>query len=74
MTRVARCHLPLALSAYLNACRQTTLVSADAGTYDAFQTPEDVSIAGYDGEAMEPFLTRDRRYLLFNNRNEPPAN
>jgi hypothetical protein len=74
MTRVARRHLPLALSAYLSACRQTTLVPADAGTYHALQTPEDVSIAGYDGEAMEPFFTGDGCYLLFNNGNEPPAN
>src|SRR5262245_8811408 len=29
-----------------------------------------VSIEGYDGEAMEPFLTRDGRYLFFNSRND----
>jgi hypothetical protein len=50
-------------------------VSADSGTtYDAFHSPEDVSIKGYAGDAMEPFLTRDGRILLFNNRNEPPEN
>jgi hypothetical protein len=71
---IARRDVPLALAACLNACHQTPRVSADSGTYDAFHTPEDVSITGYGGEAMEPFLTRDGNYLLFNNRNEPPEN
>lgn len=72
--KVARRHVPLALAAYLNACRQTTRVSAHGETYDAFHAPMDVAITGYAGEAMEPFLSRDGRYLLFNNRNEPPEN
>lgn len=73
-TKIARREVPLVLAAYLNACRQPSRVSADAGTYDAFHAPEDVAITGYAGDAMEPFLTRDGRYLLFNNRNEPPEN
>ena len=36
-----------------------------------FQGPYAVQIAGYDGHAMEPFVTRDGQYLLFNNRNDP---
>lgn len=36
-----------------------------------FRNPEPVAIRGYDGEAMEPFLSRDGRLLFFNNRNEP---
>jgi hypothetical protein len=71
---LTRRQFPLALAACLNACRATTKVSADAGTYDAFHTPQDVSIAGYPGDAMEPFLTRDGRYLLFNNRNDASEN
>ena len=39
--------------------------------YTAFQRPERVTIANYTGEAMEPFLTNDGRFLLFNNRNDP---
>jgi hypothetical protein len=39
--------------------------------YTAFQHPERVTIANYAGDAMEPFLTRDGRFLLFNNRNDP---
>ncbi len=42
-----------------------------AGVYDAFGLPERVVIRGYEGDAMEPFLTRDGRYLLFNNLNSP---
>jgi hypothetical protein len=47
----------------------------------AAKTPPDVpadvrevTIAGYSGVAMEPFVSRDGRYLLFNNANDPAAN
>ena len=36
-----------------------------------FANLEPVTIRGYSGDAMEPFITRDGRYLLFNNRNDP---
>jgi Tol biopolymer transport system component len=39
-----------------------------------FQNPQRVTIRGYDDDAMEPFLTRDGRYLLFNNLNEKKVN
>lgn len=60
-------------------CACTLLATAllaplGAATYDAFGPPVQVSIAGYDGDLMEPFLTRDGRYLLFNNRNDPATN
>jgi len=64
----------LTLAACLNACGQTLRAPVDGGTYNAFHTSEDVSIKGYSGDAMEPFLTRDGRYLLFNNRNDPSVN
>jgi WD40-like Beta Propeller Repeat len=35
---------------------------------------ERVVVEGYAGEAMEPFLSRDGRYLFFNTRNDPGAN
>jgi hypothetical protein len=38
----------------------------------AFGAPRPVAIIGYRGDAMEPFLSRDRRILFFNNRNDPP--
>jgi hypothetical protein len=52
------------------------LLGAGAGPaeslYAGFSHPERVTIVGYTGDAMEPFVTRDGRYLLFNNRNFPP--
>ena len=36
-----------------------------------FGNLEPVTLRGYSGDAMEPFITRDGRYLLFNNRNDP---
>ena len=38
-----------------------------------FVDPRPVTITGYSGDAMEPFLTPDGRYLLFNNSNADPA-
>lgn len=39
--------------------------------YRAFGAPQRVTLRGYAGDAMEPFISRDGRYLLFNNRNDP---
>ncbi len=36
--------------------------------------PQRVAIEGYDDDAMEPFVTRDGRFLLFNNLNKEPTN
>lgn len=36
--------------------------------------PQTVRIEGYADEAMEPFLSRDGRFLFFNSRNDPGAN
>jgi Tol biopolymer transport system component len=46
------------------------LLSPHART-QAFANPQRVTIAGYAGDAMEPFLSRDGRYLFFNNLNDP---
>lgn len=48
--------------------------AAFASAYTAFGPPKDVTIVGYSDDAMEPFLTRDGRLLLFNNRNQAPVN
>jgi WD40 repeat protein len=45
-----------------------------AAGYAAFGEPQRVTIRGYDGDAMEPFVSRDGRFLLFNNRNDPRVN
>jgi hypothetical protein len=36
-----------------------------------FANPQRVTIQGYSGEAMEPFISRDGQYLFFNNSNDP---
>ena len=41
---------------------------------ELFVKPEAVSIAGYDGNAMEPFISPDGHYLFFNNENDPKVN
>jgi Tol biopolymer transport system component len=43
-------------------------------TSNEFQNPQRVTIEGYDGDAMEPFISRDGKYLFFNNLNEPSVN
>jgi Tol biopolymer transport system component len=39
-----------------------------------FANPQRVTIRGYDGDAMEPFLSRDGKLLVFNNSNDPKVN
>jgi len=39
-----------------------------------FSNPQRVTIRGYDGDAMEPFLSRDGKILFFNNLNDPKVN
>lgn len=39
-----------------------------------FGNPQRVRIRGYNGIAMEPFISRDGKYLFFNNSNEPNTN
>ena len=60
------------LSACCVSCRAQH--STPVPEYRAFQNPERVTIANYSGDAMEPFLTHDGHYLLFNNRNDPSVN
>ena len=38
---------------------------------DLYARAEPVTISGYAGSAMEPFLSPDGRYLFFNNENDP---
>ncbi len=39
-----------------------------------FKNPTEVRILGYTGDAMEPFITRDGKYLFFNNLNSSEVN
>jgi hypothetical protein len=49
-------------------------VASQSGPADEFTNPEPVAIVGYQGHAMEPFVSRDGRHLLFNNLNAPSEN
>ena len=40
----------------------------------SFGAPVPVTIEGYRGDAMEPFVSTDGKYLFFNNRNDPGTN
>ena len=44
--------------------------AAGSGRLDDFSGPRPVEILGYSGSAMEPFVSRDGRYLLFNDFDE----
>jgi hypothetical protein len=46
--------------------------TTSASTYRAFADPQPVTIEGYSGSAMEPFISRDGDYLLFNTSNVAP--
>ncbi len=46
--------------------------SAARGGYEGFTDPQPVTIRGYSGSAMEPFISGDGRYLLFNTSNVSP--
>jgi WD40-like Beta Propeller Repeat len=45
-----------------------------AVAYTDFANPTQVTIAGYTGDAMEPFISKDGQYLFFNSRNDPSIN
>jgi hypothetical protein len=47
-------------------------IPAAAGTPPPPGGEAPVVVRGYDGDLMEPFVTRDGRYLIFNNNNTPP--
>ena len=40
--------------------------------YTAFTAETAVTLIGYTGDAMEPFVTKDGRFLIFNNSNGAP--
>lgn len=76
MSRPVR-HLTLAFTIVLllTASRCGMSAARDRSReYMGFSDPQRVTIRGYDGDAMEPFITRDGRYLLFNNSNDPAVN
>src|SRR5262247_3034051 len=76
MLKAARLNnIVIALSLVLAACQSAgTVASQKEREYTTFGAPERVTIRGYGDHAMEPFITRDGRYLFFNNSNDPSAN
>jgi len=64
------------LIATLTACGGASGPSgfSPPSTYAAFSNPTLVTISGYSGDAMEPFISKDGNYLFFNNRNDPSVN
>jgi hypothetical protein len=56
----------------LTGCRAAGFKASPGGPeYNAFGNPLRITIQGYSGQAMEPFITRDGQYLFFNNSNDP---
>ena len=63
------------LFCFLIACRPTPSAQHPPSPPSTdFQNPQRVTIDGYNDDAMEPFLTRDGKYLFFNNLNDPKVN
>lgn len=64
----------MVICVFADACGVGPSVAPDAEQppdYAAFQSPTVVVINGYDDHAMEPFISRDGRFLFFNNSNDP---
>jgi WD40-like Beta Propeller Repeat len=61
------------LCAALSGCSGSSGSGAapSLANYDAFSSSTQVTITGYSGDAMEPFISKDGQYLFFNNRNDP---
>jgi len=68
--------LTVTLCAALTGCNGASVPVGipPPATYTAFSSPTPVTITGYAGDAMEPFISKEGLYLFFNNRNDPSAN
>lgn len=71
LSRWAQSTAHAAVALALLACSCGAEADQDRDSH-AFTAPQPVRIVGFADHVMEPFLTRDGRYLLFNNRNDPP--
>lgn len=69
----ARTRAAGALLLALGACGPARQTAPDAPLDYGFTDQRCATIRGYSGDAMEPFLTRDGQFLLFNTSNAPTA-
>jgi Tol biopolymer transport system component len=78
MPKVAMLGRPRGLAALVLAltasCAPSRQIDPAVPIDTSFSNPQRVTIEGYDSDAMEPFLSRDGRYLFFNNLNDPSVN
>jgi hypothetical protein len=58
----------------LFSCSSVIPVKENDSKLFQFYAPQKVTITGYTGDIMEPFISRDGHYLFFNNLNEPSVN
>ncbi len=60
----------------LSACGGSSSLNTAAPPtpYTAFAKETPVTITGYSGDAMEPFISKDGQHLFFNSRNDPSIN
>lgn len=68
LLRFALLALACLLIALGGGCQNTETSGPQPGD---FSNPQRVTIQGYSGDAMEPFISRDGKYLFFNNSNDP---
>ncbi|MBN2098018.1 MAG: hypothetical protein JW753_00320 [Dehalococcoidia bacterium] len=68
LLRAAISSLALLLVALGGGCEPAEAPEPQPGD---FANPERVTILGYSDHAMEPFISRDGKYLFFNNSNDP---
>jgi hypothetical protein len=54
-------------------CVPASCATALGAEFAPFGEPQQVSISGYSGSAMEPSITPDGQYLLFNTSNVAPS-
>ena len=57
---------------FLNSCKEKKTVGSENQV--EFSQPVKVTVSGYSGNLMEPFISRDGSILLFNNLNAAPEN
>jgi hypothetical protein len=58
----------------LFSCSSVIIQKENDSKIFQFYAPQKVTITGYSGDIMEPFISRDGHYLFFNNLNDPSVN